>query len=94
MWRVILEYLVPLVLPAAVYFAVKWWAAWRAAKGEPVAKPSWWDAPWPWLVAGGIALMVATIAFIAINEGAPPGADYRPAELDRSGHVTPGGFDR
>jgi hypothetical protein len=92
MWRVILEYLVPLVLPAAVYFAIKWWAAWRAAEGRPVEKPSWWDAPWPWLVGAGIVLMVATLAVLAITEGAPPGAQYRPAEMTPGGEVSPGGF--
>jgi hypothetical protein len=93
MWRVILEYIVPLVLPAAIYFAVKWWTAKRAAEGHPVAKPSWWDAPWPWLVGAGVVLMVATIAVLAVYEGAPPGAEYRPAELE-GGKVTPGGFER
>jgi hypothetical protein len=93
MLRIVLEYLVPLVLPTAVYFAVQYWLRRRVAEGHPVPKPSWWDAPWPWLGAAGLVLMLGVLALVSMNEGAPPGAEYHPPELE-DGKVQPGSFDK
>ena len=93
MLRILLEYLLPLGLPTLVYFAVQYWVRRRAEEGHPVEKPSWWDAPWPWLGAAGIVLMVAVLAVLSLNEGAPPETPYHPPELE-GGKVQPGGFDQ
>lgn len=93
MLRVLLEYIVPLALPTAIYFAFQWWVARRAVAGHPVEKPKWWDAPWPWLVAAGIVLLLITLAVLAVTSGAPPDASYHPPDL-QNGQVRPGGFDR
>ena len=93
MLRVLLEYFVPLGLPTAAYFIIQWWIQRRAAEGKPVEKPSWWDAPWPWLGAAGIVLLLATIAALELTEGAPPNATYHPPEI-QGGKVQPGGFDK
>ena len=93
MLRALFEYIVPLALPTAVYFAVQWWAQRRAEEGHPLTKPSWWDAPWPWLGAAGLMLMLAVLAILSLTEGAPPSATYHPPELE-GGKVQPGGFDK
>ena len=93
MLRVFAEYIVPLLLPAVIYFAVQWWIAKRAAEGHPIAKPSWWSAPWPWLGVSGVALLLITIVVLSLGDRAPPGAAYHPPELE-GGRVQPGGFDR
>jgi len=93
MLRILLEYLLPLGLPTLIYFAVQAWARRRADEGHPVEKPSWWEAPWPWLGAAGIALMVAVLVVLSLNEGAPPDTPYHPPELE-GGKVQPGGFDK
>ena len=92
MLRALLEYILPLVLPTMVYFVLRGWIAARAAKGQPVEKPAWWDAPWPWLLAAGIALLLATLVALSLLSGADPGASYRPPEL-RDGEIRPGGFE-
>ena len=92
MLRILAEYALPLALPTAVYFIVQWWIAYRSAKGEPVVKPSWWDAPWPWLGVAGILLLLLTLAVLSLLEGSPPEAVYRPPEVI-DGKVSPGGFD-
>jgi hypothetical protein len=93
MLRALFEYVLPLALPTAIYFAVRAWVERRAEEGHPVAKPSWWDAPWPWLGAAGIVLMLATLAVLSLTEGAPPSAVYHPPEV-KGGKVRPGGFDQ
>jgi hypothetical protein len=93
MLRILLEYIVPLGLPTLVYFAVQVWLRRRAEEGHPVEKPSWWDAPWPWLGAAGIGLLLAVLAVATMNEGAPPDASYHPAEVE-GGKLQPGGFDK
>ena len=93
MLRAFFEYIVPLGLPTAIYFTFQAWARRRADEGHPVEKPSWWNAPWPWLGAAGILLMLAVLAVLSMTEGAPPSATYHPPELE-GGTVQPGGFDK
>jgi len=92
MLRVLAEYILPLALPTVVYFLVRGWMAKRAARGAPVDKPDWWDAPWPWLGAAGLALMLATLVALSLMSGTEPGATYRPPEL-QDGEVRRGGFE-
>jgi len=56
MARILFQIVLPVLLPTLIYFA--WLAAERrridrAGSGEP---PDWSDAPWLWLVAGGVLL--------------------------------------
>lgn len=51
----------------------------------------WADAPWPWLISGGLLLAIVSFAWLALNDGAPAGSVYFPARVV-DGVVQPGYF--
>lgn len=72
MSRVLLQYLLPLVLPLAVY--VVWVLITGGRRGsltEIVAK-----GPWFWLLVAGFCLMVGGLAATAVLTGDDPDAPY------------------
>jgi heme A synthase len=89
MWRVALEFLIAVLLPAAVYFL---WLAHeqrrikRLGEGEP---PRWQDAPWLWLASAGIALMVVVAVASALFGGDQAGPGYVPPRAV-NGEIIPG----
>jgi hypothetical protein len=91
MIRVLFEYLLPLILPTALY--ALWIARQRrqaSAAGTPV--PGWQDGPWFWLALGGIGLCAAVFVTSALVEGYRPGAQYTPAQIE-NGKIVPGQFN-
>ncbi len=93
MTRVFLTYVLPLLLPAALYFAWLWSARRRAAAGgEGPARGPWWEeAPWFWLLLAGVVLVGITLGAVALTGGAPPGADYQAPRME-DGEIVPGRF--
>ncbi len=93
MTRILLTYVLPLVLPAALYFVWLWSARARAQPGGAQARPAaWWEeAPWPWLALAGVALMAATLFALALTSGSPPGKVYNPPHVE-NGRIVPGRF--
>ena len=88
MSRILLQYLLPLLLPAAVYFG-RVWLANRTGKGQAGGVTSLQEGPWFWLVAAGLALMVAGLVFTAlIGQGHVEGT-YEPPRFE-GGRVVPG----
>ena len=100
-----LQKLIPILLillPTAAY--VLWMAA-TARRGRPVpagpdadaeqpaaaSQSLFADAPWPWLIGGGLVLAMAGFAWLAFQDGAPPGSVYVPARVV-DGEVQPGFF--
>jgi heme A synthase len=91
MARILFEYLLPLLLPTAIY------ALWlarerrRAATAGTTAR-AWEDGPWFWLALGGIALTAAVFVTSALVEGYRPGFHYTPAQME-NGKIVPGQFN-
>jgi hypothetical protein len=80
MFRILLQYVLPLVLPALaylVYAAVS--RRTRALDG----------APWLILAATGVGLMAVSLVSWSLLTGADPGETYLPARFE-DGRVVPG----
>ena len=88
MFRVVLTVVVPLLLPTAV------WLIWVVATKRAEARGGAWAlAPWPWLLAGGVALAAAALYLVNVGFGREEGGRYvPPATVD--GKLVPGHFER
>ena len=84
MLRVLLQYLLPLLLPFLVYAAYV-----ALAQGR---LPSWLDLP-PrhWAMLGGTGLVLLTISLVTwgVLSGSPPEETYIPPRLE-DGRIVPG----
>ncbi|MBK8906441.1 MAG: hypothetical protein IPM60_00595 [Rhodospirillales bacterium] len=70
MTRVLLQYLLPLILPTLLYLG---WA-WLNQRGSPGgAVERLREGPWFWLVLAGVALMAAALVATALTSGVEPG---------------------
>ncbi len=87
MIRIFLEYVLPLVLPTAIYVAWVWYARATHA-GDPTELPGLRTGPLFWCLLAGFALMSAGLIWIAVSTGAPPGSAYQPPRLE-GGKVVP-----
>lgn len=88
MSRMLLQFLLPLLLPAAVYFGWLWLAN-RTGKGQAGESMQLQEGLWFWLVAAGLALMVGGLVFTAlIGQGHVEGT-YEPPRFE-GGRVVPG----
>ena len=50
---------------------------------------TWDEAPLVWLLSAGVALILISLTFLALNTGSEPGSAYRPARLE-DGKLVPG----
>lgn len=82
MIRILLTYLVPLLLPTALYLL---WVRFALARGRTP------EIPVVWLVAAGVILAAIT-AFALSLSGGSPGGLYQPPHV-ANGKVVPGHFD-
>jgi ABC-type transport system involved in cytochrome c biogenesis permease subunit len=87
--RVFLTYVVPIVLPTALYVLWLLWAGRRAGTG----KPQWKEVPWVWLASAGALLAGLVIAAGMLAGDYSVGKTYRPAYVDEQGRVVPGRFE-
>ncbi len=88
MSRMLLQFLLQLLLPAAVYFGWLWLAN-RTGKGQAGGSMQLQEGLWFWLVAAGLALMVGGLVFTAlIGQGHVEGT-YEPPRFE-GGRVVPG----
>jgi Family of unknown function (DUF6111) len=78
--RLLLQYLLPLVLPFLVYLAY----AHLAQKTRVLD-----GAPWLVLAAAGVGLLAVSLVSWRLLTGAPPGETYTPARIE-DGRVVPG----
>lgn len=81
--RILLQYVLPLVLPAAIYFG---WVL--IAKGKKISLR---DGPWFGLIVAGFALMASVLVYTALTGGSEPGGTYYPSYVE-DGKVVPGEF--
>jgi len=91
MARIFVEYLVPLLLPTALYAL---WLAWqrRGAAAAGNAPPAWQEGPWFWLAMAGAAFAFAVIVATILFASETPKGKYVPPAL-KNGVVVPGHFE-
>jgi hypothetical protein len=89
MWRALLEYIVPIVLPSLLYLA---WLAYenrRVAEGGEGTLRRWQEGPWVWLFAAGVAIAVAGSLLLALWRGYGTEGRYVPPRVE-DGRIVPG----
>jgi hypothetical protein len=91
MTRILFTYLVPFLLPIAIYALWVWYRTGYAARHGGEA-PNFEQGPWPLLLFSGALLSFAVMGTIALNQGEPAGAAYEPARIE-NGRVVPGNLD-
>ena len=81
----ILQIVLPLVLPTALYLI--WRLLRRRGKvGEKIS------GPWSWLALSGLGLVVLGFVVLGLAGGSPPGGIYKPPTLV-DGEIVPGRSD-
>ncbi len=79
MRRLLINYLLPIALPFAVYAFWLAYARYRARTAGHGA-PEWRDAPWTWLMVAGAVLVAASFATLAFVGGSPIDQKYIPPQ--------------
>jgi hypothetical protein len=89
MARIALEFLIPILLPTAVYFL---WLVHEQRRIERLGRgeaPRWQDAPWLWLAIAGAALTLVVAFAVALFGGDRAGSGYVPPRAI-DGQIVPG----
>jgi hypothetical protein len=89
MGRVLLQYVLPIVLPSLVYAAWLVYENRRVAKGGKGTTRRLEEGPWAWLIAGGLVLAVAGAIAAAALSGRGREGTYVPPRVE-DGRVVPG----
>lgn len=88
MIRVLLEELLPLVLPTVLYLL--WWLIiGRNRKTSDGQTKAWYDGPWFWLIFAGVALSGAVLVYSALHGGGAPTGTFVAPRYE-GGRVVPG----
>ncbi len=87
MTRVLLQYLLPLLLPMALYLLWAWFARKRQAAGAPPHRLR--EGPWFWSILAGVALAAAGLVYMALSTGGGPGGTYVAPRWE-DGRIVPG----
>ena len=87
MTRIVLQYLLPLLLPMAIYLLWGWFARRRQAAGASAYRLQ--DGPWFWLILAGMLLAAGGLVFTALTGGEEPGGSYRAPRWE-DGRIVPG----
>lgn len=80
MKRLLINYLLPVILPFAVYAFWLAYARYKARTAGHDNSPEWRDAPWTWLMVAGAALVAASLAVLASIDGSPIDQKYIPPQ--------------
>lgn len=80
MRRMLLNYLLPIILPFVIYSVWLTYARYRARMAGQDNRPEWRDAPWTWLMVSAAALMAIGFASLALIGGSPTGQKYIPPQ--------------
>ena len=89
MTRILLQYILPLILPMilySVYITI-------ARRKNPENPMSFFDGPWVAAVILGLLLMIGGLVAVALlDTKGNPGEVYQPPRME-DGRVVPGGFN-
>ncbi len=91
MIRILLTYVVPLLLPAALYVLYVI-AARRIMAGRGDLAAHLRRVPWLWLLAAGVALMAISLAIYSLSTGGDSDRPYVPPRFE-DGKIVPGHFE-
>ncbi len=88
MSRIVFTYIVPFLMPAAVYAAWVWYRTAHAARHGGEA-PKLEQGPWPLLLFAGAVFAFAVLGATAMLRGGSPDETYVPPHLE-NGEMIPG----
>jgi len=86
--RVFLQYVVPLLLPLAIYVGYLIIAR-RIQRGQGPLAEQMRQWPWAWLAVAGVTLLAISLLAFNLTTGSDPGGVYVPPKLE-DGKVVPG----
>ncbi len=89
MRRILLNYLLPLLLPLVVYGIWLALARRKARLAGAAEVPGWGNAPWTWLLVAGIGLVSVGLVTLALVGDGPTGGTYVPPQFI-DGEIVPG----
>jgi len=92
MVRIVLSYILPLILPMAIYLGWVWVIRHRSrARGDEI--PEIKNSGIFWSILAGVILMFAGLSILAVTGGAPPGkGNYQSPRLE-NGKIVPPEFN-
>jgi hypothetical protein len=88
MIRFLLQYLMPLLLPTAVFVVWILLTRKRAGDSRSVAQRLQ-EGPWTILIVVGLVMAIAGMGYLALNDGPDSGKTYQPLRIE-DGQVIPG----
>ncbi|HLI13039.1 MAG TPA: DUF6111 family protein [Alphaproteobacteria bacterium] len=91
MARLLLQYLLPLILPTVAYAL---WLHWRRRRAAIIGArmPAWQEGRWFWPIIAGVALTAVVFVAAALWGGYAPDTRYEPARVI-NGQIVPGRFE-
>lgn len=92
MSRILLQYVLPLLLPTVLYLLWWWTVGHRRARaaGKPAGLAR---GPWFWLILGGCGLLAAVLVHTALTSGQTMDGQYVPPHVE-DGRIVPGHMER
>ena len=87
MTRILIQYLLPLLLPTLLFFAWSMLTRRRRAANAPDAEVR--DTPWLWLAIAGVVLLGASLVTVALTSGSEPTGTYQSPRYE-DGRIIPG----
>jgi hypothetical protein len=86
--REVVEILVPLLLPTALYLGWIWAARWAGGGGAV----RWAGLPWLWLAGAGVVLLALFLVVVTVGFGTTGQGVYVPPRWTGT-HIVPGHFE-
>ena len=88
MARIVMSYILPLILPMAIYLGWVWVIRHRSrARGDEI--PEIKNSSIFWSIVAGVILMFAGLSVLAVTGGAPPGDGTYQSPRFENGKVIP-----
>ena len=79
-----LTIVLPLILPFLIYALYLTLARRKARLAGEGDLPTWQKAPWTWIIAAGVLLLMASLITFREMSGFAPGSEIAPTRLEQS----------